>query len=116
MTKENRTKDEDMAAYIDLMGGDMYILHCSCGNEYVYGDHGEFNPGILGCIPRTYGDPEPSIHWLGGMETKLGIGTVTYHCDCGEILVGQVWTKKIMGPNIIVNEALKKTEMMVPEN
>jgi len=53
------------------------------------------------------GSPEPWIHKVGGLDLSV----VSYTCECGKMLVAQVWSKKldIHSANIIVNEKLKVT-------
>ena len=86
-TMREGMSSEDMSKCLqDLMdGGDINRVVCKCGNAYFCGMQGEMNPGMIGCIP--VGCPEPTVHIIA-----CGSATVnTYHCDCGEVIIGQVF-------------------------
>ena len=83
--RENMSPEDMSKNLQDLInGGDIDRVICNCGNAFFCGVQGEMNPGMIGCIP--IGCPEPTVHTIA-----CGSATVnTYHCDCGEVIVGQV--------------------------
>jgi hypothetical protein len=105
---------EEMARHIeDLMdGGCVDMVICNCGNSYLSGMHGEINPGIIGCYP--IGCPEPTIHTIACGSATV----VTYNCDCGEVLVGQIFPEHggECGMCVPMNQNLKLTKIIHIDN
>ena len=107
--RENMSSEDMSKCLQDLInGGDIDRVVCKCGNAYFSGMQGEMNPGMIGCIP--VGCPEPTVHTIA-----CGSATVnTYHCDCGEIIVGQIIPEHgdECGPCVPMNENMKVNEIV----
>ena len=105
--KREGMSSEEMSKNLQDMinGGDITRVVCDCGNAFFCGMLGEMNPGMIGCIP--VGCPEPTVHTIEGGALCVN----TYHCDCGEVIIGQAFYP-LDGPgsDVVMNNELRVDE------